>query len=285
MSEYQYYEFQAIDRPLGEADRQALRALSTRARITATSFVNSYEWGNFRGDPTKLMDRWFDLHLYLANWGTRWLMMRLPKRLVDPCTLDRFLGEADCAEVRQSGDNLILSIVRERLEPDIDWDDGADWLAILAPLRADLLAGDLRLLYLLWLTAVEDGILEPGELEPMPGIGPLTEALDAFARFFHLDPDLVAAAAERSPAGVADRPPSAEPARRVIGAMADDEKTGLLLRLHEGEPHVEADVRRLVRDRLAAETGASPAMARSVGELRTRAKAIRQAREQGATGG
>lgn len=41
MSEYQYYEFQAIDRPLREADQAALRALSTRARITATSFTNS----------------------------------------------------------------------------------------------------------------------------------------------------------------------------------------------------------------------------------------------------
>ena len=62
MSEYQYYEFQAIDRPLGEADRKALRDISTRARITATSFVNSYEWGDFKGDPAKLMERWFDLH-------------------------------------------------------------------------------------------------------------------------------------------------------------------------------------------------------------------------------
>ena len=43
MSEYQYYEFQAIDRPLGGADQEAQRALSTRARITATSFTNSYE--------------------------------------------------------------------------------------------------------------------------------------------------------------------------------------------------------------------------------------------------
>jgi hypothetical protein len=33
MSEYQYFEFQAIDRPLSEADRKALRDLSTRARI------------------------------------------------------------------------------------------------------------------------------------------------------------------------------------------------------------------------------------------------------------
>jgi hypothetical protein len=43
-----------------------LRDLSTRARITATSFTNSYEWGDFKGDPVELMERWFDLHLYLA---------------------------------------------------------------------------------------------------------------------------------------------------------------------------------------------------------------------------
>ena len=51
VSEYQYYEFQAIDRPLGEADRQALEALSSRARVTATSFTNHYNYGDFRGDP------------------------------------------------------------------------------------------------------------------------------------------------------------------------------------------------------------------------------------------
>ena len=49
MSEYQYYEFQAIDRPLDESDREALRSLSSRAQITATSFTNHYEWGDFKG--------------------------------------------------------------------------------------------------------------------------------------------------------------------------------------------------------------------------------------------
>ena len=82
MSEYQYYEFQAIDRPLGDADRQALRGLSTPARITATSFTNEYHWGDLKGNPVRWMERWFDLHLYLANWGTRRLMIRLPQRLV-----------------------------------------------------------------------------------------------------------------------------------------------------------------------------------------------------------
>jgi len=43
MSEYQYYEFQAVDRPLTEAERTELRALSSRARITATSFTDHYE--------------------------------------------------------------------------------------------------------------------------------------------------------------------------------------------------------------------------------------------------
>ena len=83
MSEYQYYEFQTVDPPLGEADRKALRALSSRARITTTSFTNHYEWGDFKGDPRQLVERWFDLHLYLANWGTRRLIVRLPRRLME----------------------------------------------------------------------------------------------------------------------------------------------------------------------------------------------------------
>ncbi|MFB7630539.1 hypothetical protein ACFC0M_06265 [Streptomyces sp. NPDC056149] len=42
MSEYQYYEFQALDRPLSHAEQDQLRSISTRARITATSFTNTY---------------------------------------------------------------------------------------------------------------------------------------------------------------------------------------------------------------------------------------------------
>lgn len=84
MSEYQYYEFTTADRPLTTREQAELRSLSTRAEITATSFVNTYEWGNFKGDPRKLMGRYFDAHLYLTNWGTRELMLRLPKRVLDP---------------------------------------------------------------------------------------------------------------------------------------------------------------------------------------------------------
>ena len=50
MSEYQYYEFQAIDRPLTEKEMRELRAISTRANITPTSFTNHYDFGSFKGD-------------------------------------------------------------------------------------------------------------------------------------------------------------------------------------------------------------------------------------------
>jgi hypothetical protein len=42
VSEYQYCEFLVIDRPLDDAERAEVLSLSTRARITATSFVNEY---------------------------------------------------------------------------------------------------------------------------------------------------------------------------------------------------------------------------------------------------
>ena len=38
MSEYQYYEFLAIDRPLERSEIAELRSLSTRAEITPTRF-------------------------------------------------------------------------------------------------------------------------------------------------------------------------------------------------------------------------------------------------------
>ncbi|MCI0440780.1 MAG: hypothetical protein L0177_16865 [Chloroflexi bacterium] len=51
MSEYQYYEFQAVDRPLTKQEMSEARALSTRASIMPTSSVNEYHWGDFKGDP------------------------------------------------------------------------------------------------------------------------------------------------------------------------------------------------------------------------------------------
>jgi hypothetical protein len=82
VSEYQYYEFLALDKALTSRQREEFRQLSTRAEITATRFTSEYHWGDFRGDSAKMMASYFDAFLYLANWGTRHLMFaaRKPRR-------------------------------------------------------------------------------------------------------------------------------------------------------------------------------------------------------------
>ena len=79
MSEYQYYEFVAIDEPLTPKQMAELRARSSRASITPTSFVNDYQWGNLKGDPVDWMRRYFDAHVYVANWCTCCLYLRVPR--------------------------------------------------------------------------------------------------------------------------------------------------------------------------------------------------------------
>jgi hypothetical protein len=270
MSEYQYYEFQAIDRPLDRAAQDELRSISSRARITATSFTNHYEWGDLKGDPRKFMERWFDLHLYLANWGTRRLMLRVPVRFLNPADIDPFLREIDWVEVWTSGDNLIVDIQRDEEGADDDWDDGSGRLAALAPLRTDVLSGDLRLFYLLWLTAVSDQLIPDDEVEPLPGIAPLTGALEAFADFFGIDPDLVEAAAEL---GADDATISKDDLRKALAAIPEHEKIELLLRAADSDPFVGADLRIRLRRKSPA-----PSTYRTARKLRERAREIGEAR-------
>jgi hypothetical protein len=272
MSEYQYYEFQAIDRPLDQAAQDALRSISSRARITETSFINHYEWGDLKGDPRKFMERWFDLHLYLANWGTRRLMLRVPARFVDRADIDRFLGEIDWVDVWASGDNLIVDIQRNEDGDYDDWDDGSGRLAALASLRTDVLSGDLRLFYLLWLTAVQDDLIPADEVEPLPGIAPLTGALEAFAKFFCIDTGLVQAAAEL---GADDPAISKDRLRKVLVTIPEREKIELLLRVADGDPYVGAELRSRLRKKSPA-----PAGLRTAGTLRMRAREIGEARER-----
>ena len=112
MGEFQYYEFAAVDRALGARDLDTLRGLSTRAHITPTSFVNTYEWGSCKGDPGRLVERDFDAFLYLANWGTRQLIVRLPARLIDPATARRYCP-GDAVPAWRAGDHVVVAAVSE----------------------------------------------------------------------------------------------------------------------------------------------------------------------------
>ena len=74
MSEYQYYEFLALDKPLTATEKLFIESLSSRVKITSNQAIFVYNYGDFRGNPQEVLDKCFDMMLYMANWGSRQLM-------------------------------------------------------------------------------------------------------------------------------------------------------------------------------------------------------------------
>ena len=236
MSEYQYYEFTAIDKPLSEKDMRVLRNLSSRAQITPTSFVNEYHWGDFKGNPLKLVEKHFDAFLYVANWGTRWLMLKVPQQLVDVNLVNRYCPGGS-AVIHEKGSHLIFEFTSET--EDYEWEEGEGWLSSLISLRADILNSDYRSLYLTWLFCVQMEEMEDDELEPPvpPNLAKLNAPLKSFADFMRIDTDLVAVAAENSISE--DRHTDPKDLKTWIHNLPASEKDDILFRLVEApSPHL-----------------------------------------------
>jgi hypothetical protein len=280
VSEYQYYEFQAIDRPLTAQEMGKLREYSSRATITPTRFVVDYSYGHFKGDESAWMERYFDAFLHLANWGTHQLMLRLPRRVL-PLEAAQPYCVGESAAVTAKGDHVILDFVSEDEEGEGWIEEDGSALASLIPLRADLAGGDLRVLYLAWLRCVNDGELGDDVVEPPcpPGLAKLSAPLDAFVEFMRIDRDLVAAAAAGSaePAATED----GGDVHRWVAGLPDDEKTVLLLRLVDDDGvHLRAELLRRFRESRKIETPPPGERRRTVGELRKGADARAQERRR-----
>jgi hypothetical protein len=252
MSEYQYYEFLALDRPLTGKQRAELRSISTRAEITATRFVNEYQWGDLKGDPRKMLEQYFDAFLYLANWGTRQVMFRLPRGVLDPETARQYCA-TDSASLTETESHVILSLYIDQEEPDDYWDEPGGQLAAMVQARSELATGDLRLLYLSWLLALQSDEVDYEATEPpVPaGLGDLSAGLQAVVDFFGIDEDLIAVAAASSP-------PIEEPRGLAewIASLPAEEKDALLARVAAGEG---APVEALLLRRFRAASGSPPA--------------------------
>jgi hypothetical protein len=274
MSEYQCYEFVALDRPLTAKQMAELRAISTRAEISPTRFWNEYHWGDFKADPAKLMARYFDAHLYFANWGTQRLMLRLPKSRVDLTALRRYFGNKHTARLASVGDYVLLDLVNDSEAPEYDGQvEGS--LAALSPVRAELMDGDQRPAYLAWLLAVETGdIGDDVDEPPVPvGLATLTAAQEALVEFLRIDADLVAAASSGSAAATED----GEAFRRWLTALSAKQKDAWLRRAAD-EPDL-ALGGELLRAFRATSKRPKPRARRRVGELRALAESQRAERQ------
>ena len=292
MSEYQYYEFRAVDRALTRQEMAELRRISTRAEITPTSLTSTYNWGDFGGNPLALVERYFDAFLYVANWGNRRLMLRLPRRFVAVEDLTPYLpGEQ--AECHERGEHLILEL-RSQDEKG-DWEStGEGWLTDILPIREALIRGDRRALYIGWLLEAGDTELGDDAVEPPvpPGLGSLSPALQRLAEFLRIDQDLLAVASERS-AKLEREDPDEESLRNWITSLPADRKDEILFRLARGrDQHLGVELqRRFDEDRRAgAPPSADSRNPRTAGELlemaerhaerRQRQEAAKAARER-----
>ncbi len=284
MSEYQYYEFQAVDRPLTDKEMEKLRSYSTRATITRRSFVNDYSWGSFKGDENAWMERYFDAFLYLANWGTHVLKLRLPARLLSLQTAEEYcVGES--ASAWEKDDKVILAFVSEDEEGG-DWEEGEGRLSAVIPVRAELMRGDRRALYLGWLLGVQNGELDDEDTEPPvpPGLGQLSASLEGFVDFLRIDRDLLDVAAQGSSAlKEKDTGLSRDEVRAWVAGLPAGEKDDFLARLMVDEdPTLGTELlHRFLEQRAATSSRPdTPAAPRTVGKLLQAAQARTEERRR-----
>jgi hypothetical protein len=283
MSEYQYYGWQALDRPLTAAERAAVDKLSSHIEVSAAHASVEYQWGDFKHDPIQVLARYFDAFQYYANWGAERLAFRFPKSLLDADRLEPYLW-TECVDLQTFDDHYILHFRAPEADEPPEWEGEGEGLDELSPLRADILQGDLRSLYLASLLGIvanlyldNDEDEAEAELEPSvpSGLGQLTPTLEAFIRFMRIDPFLVAAAAEASPP-LADV--SSAFFAATIAQLPRAESDAFLQRLLQGEANLHVALRRRLEELADGNEQAPPeAPRRTIGELLERAEQLRRA--------
>lgn len=277
MSEYQYYEFRAIDRPLTAEEQETIGKLSSRVDLSPTHASFVYNYSDLPARAEELLARYFDAMFYIANWGTCQLMFRFPKTAVDleqmqPYFQPPFVIE-EFASLTEPGDYVVLDIKWYEEAPDWGWIEGEGWLPRLMGLRDEILRADYRLLYLAWLKAVtlEDMLDTVKEPPVPPGLRQLSTGLQTFIECFELDEYLVAAAAEAS--GSPDTISEAQ-LRQAIDRLSPQAQAAWLLRLAQGkEPQLSTAFRRDLLKLLDRPQPEQPAR-RTIGDLWTAAERI-----------
>ncbi len=154
MSEYQRYERMTSDRPLTRAQLDAVNRLSSHIDASSTHALVEYHWGDFKHDPIEVLHEFFDGFLYWTNWGAPELALRFPHGILPVDLLDGY-EVAEVVTFTQHADYDLLDIHFGDLEAPDEW-VGYE-LGPLFALREELMDGDLRALYVVWLASLRCG--------------------------------------------------------------------------------------------------------------------------------
>ena len=85
------------------------KPFSSRVKLSPTTAIFTYHYGDFRNEPEDLLEICFDIMLYIANWGTRQLVFRLSKELVDATLIQEYCVDR-CISISTTPKYLILDI-------------------------------------------------------------------------------------------------------------------------------------------------------------------------------
>lgn len=246
MSEYQYYDFRSIDKVLTAQQKQAMYDLSSRAVVSSRHAQFVYNYGDFHGNPIKVMADHFDIMLYVANWGTQRLMFRIPEIFINLDALkDYFI--LDELEHHKANKNIILDLCFNDDEGGGgDWIDGEGLLDDFLSLREELIQGDYRVLYLAWLKSAENAMtydrIDKQTKEPKvpAGLNQLSMAQKAYAKWIELDPSLIKVAAENTK----DYAQATFQPQDCLHYLSTSEKDNFLQRLCKNEANLSATLNR-----------------------------------------
>lgn len=255
MSEYQRYEWMTSDRPLTRAQLEAVNTLSSHIDASSTHALIEYHWSNFRHDPLQVLHDFFDGFLYWANWGAPELALRfphgvLPVDLLEGYDLDEFVT------FTPSPDYDILDIRFGELEAPEEWAEYE--LGSLIALREELMDGDVRALYIIWLATqcvrgrsdeydeyeeeddeAEERVEEDGSSVPPvpPGLGILTSAQQVLAELLQVPDELLAAAARHSRAAASpSHGVTSDEVAAGVTLLPPERRIEYLVRLANNEP-------------------------------------------------
>jgi len=281
VSEYQYIEFRAVDRPLTDSELKYAEKQSTRAQISRWSFQNEYHHNDFRGDVNGLLRRGYDVFLHYANFGVRTVAFRLPTGFPFPKRLwSRYIGTGNLRwQKDRKGKAGIVSLSPFHDAGGIEelWDPH-DYMDEMVAVRSQLVSGDLRALYALWLCAeIDDNSFSPDIVEPpVPaGLSQCAESFGPAMEFFGLDPLVLIAAAEGTP-DAPKRPTDDEQCREWIERLSEAQSRDLLHRFLTDAPNtVRAEVNAAIRHERESHNWPTLSLGRSLQMLLDRTEQIR----------
>jgi hypothetical protein len=280
MSEYQFYEFKSIDKPLTQIEKDEIGSWSSRTNASNTGAIFTYSYSDFPKDTLKVIEKYFDAMFYISNWGTKQLIFKLPNSLVDVNKLKQYCSEG--LNIIEKPDFILVNFCIDEEEGGGNWIEGEGWLSSLSQLREDIISGDYRCLYLIWLKINTEyllndwGNVEPESTEPnVPAnLQTLNGALMDFVDIFEIDNDAITIASENS-FDTSDE--NSKDYSEVISKLSDNEKNDILKRLLQNEPLLSIKFRKLLKNITDKDKVYDTKKSRTIGEL---AKAISKLKEQ-----